>query len=80
MPKTVNDPAPAGFTSKRTAATPESPSVALAVTSTAPETKAEAAGEETEPDGDALSTVFGSPGSSSLATLPVASVTTARRS
>jgi hypothetical protein len=34
----------------------------------------------TEPDGAALSTVFGRSGSSSLATLPVASVTTARRS
>ena len=34
----------------------------------------------TEPAGAVLSTVFGRPGSSVLATLPVVSVTTARRS
>ena len=39
-----------------------------------------AAGDVTEPEGAVLSTVLGRPGSSSLATLPIESVTTARRS
>ena len=72
------------MSSKRTAETPEAggaaPSLALAVTFTVPETNDAAAGEVTLPDGAVLSTVFGRPGRSSLATLPVVSVTTARRS
>ena len=83
MPKTVNVPAPAGLISKRTAETPEAggtgPSVALAECDV-PETNIAAAGDVTEPEGAVLSTVFGKPGRSSFATLPVVSVTTARRS
>ena len=84
MPKTLNVPAPDGLISKRTAETPEAggtaPSVAVAATLTVPETTAAVAGEVTLPLGAALSTVFGRPGRSSFATLPVVSVTTARRS
>ena len=84
MPKTVKAPEPDGLISKRTAETPEAggtgPSVALAVTLTVPETNAAAAGAVTPPAGAVLSTVFGRPGRSSYATLPVVSVTTARRS
>ena len=84
MPKTLKEPAPEGLISKRTAETPDAggtaPSLAVAVTFTVPETNDAAAGEVTLPVGAVLSTVFGRPGRSSLATLPVVSVTTARRS
>ena len=84
VPKTVKAPAPLGLISKRTAETPEAggtgPSDAFAVTVTVPATYEAAAGEVIDPLAGVLSTVFGRPGSSSFATLPVVSVTTARRS